>query len=94
MKIHIVQAGETVSKILKKYNMTENDFSILNPDSRYRQYEVGDKIRVKENNIDTHKIIEDISSLYQNKMVSKDDLEEQKYICPHCKNIILIPKLN
>ncbi len=93
MKIHIVQAGETVDKILKKYNMSENDFSVLNPDSLYRQYEVGDKIRVKDNN-STQQIIEDISSLYQSKKVSVDDLEDQKYICPHCKNIILIPKSN
>lgn len=93
MKIHIVQAGETVDKILKKYNMSENDFSVLNPDSLYRQYEVGDKIRVKDNN-NTQQIIEDISSLYQSKKVSVNDLEDQKYICPHCKNIILIPKSN
>jgi len=93
MKIHILQAGETVEKILKKYNMSEKDFSTLNPDARYRQYEVGDKIRVKEIN-NTQQIIDDISTLYQNKKVSISDLEDQKYICPHCKNIILIPKSN
>ena len=90
MKFHIVQAGETLETIKKKYNMNDSEFSLLNPDSSFKQYSIGDMVRVKD--IDkTSKIVDDIESLYSSKGKSKT-FEGKKYICPHCKNIIIIPE--
>ena len=36
------------------------------------------------------KIVDDISSIYTSN--EEESTEDEKYICPHCKNIILIPK--
>ena len=89
MKFHIVQAGETIDFIKNKYKMDDKEFSILNPDCKFRKYNIGDSVRVKENDNAT-KIVEDIENIYETKgnVVTK---EEKKYICPHCKNIIIIP---
>lgn len=90
MKFHIVQAGETLESIKKKYNMDDREFSLLNPDSRFKQYSIGDRVRVKD--IDnTSKIVENIESIYNSKIEKKEGMDK-KYICPHCKNIIIIPE--
>ena len=90
MKFHIVQAGETLDLIKKKYNMNDKEFSILNPDSGFKQYTTGDRVRVKD--VDsTNKIVKDIENIYSSKGNDKEKIEK-KYICPHCKNIIIIPE--
>ena len=89
MKFHIVQAGETLDFIKKKYKMNDKEFSILNPDCTFKKYNVGDSVRVKEVD-NASKIVESIENIYENKGESKEK-EEKKYICPHCKNIIIIP---
>ena len=88
MKFHIVQVGEDVSKICSLYNIEKETLEKLNQTINSRNLIVGEKLRViaKEDK----KIVEDISSLYINN--DKEDIEDEKYICPHCKNIILIPK--
>ena len=89
MKFHIVQAGETLDFIKKKYKMNDKEFSILNPDSAFKKYGVGDSVRVKESD-NASKIVENIETIYESKGEIKGK-EDKKYICPHCKNIIIIP---
>jgi hypothetical protein len=88
VKFHIVQAGETLDFIKKKYNMDDKEFSLLNPDSGFKQYSIGDRVRVKDSS--ANKIVKDIENIYSSKGISKEN-REKKYICPHCKNIIIIP---
>ena len=90
MKFHIVQAGEDVEFIKKKYKMNDEEFSFLNPECRYKKYNIGDRVRVKE--VDASKIVEDINTIYSSKDNIIKGKEEKKYICPHCKNIIIIPE--
>lgn len=88
MKYHIVQIGEDISKICQIYGMERETLEKLNPTINSRNLIVGEKIRilVKEDK----KILDDISSIYTND--KKDEEQEEKYICPHCKNIIIIPR--
>lgn len=89
MKFHIVQAGETIASIKEKYKMNDKEFSLLNPDSGVKQYSIGDRVRVKDVD-DTTKIVKNIENIYSSKVETKEK-REKKYICPHCKNIIIIP---
>lgn len=88
MKFHIVQVGEDVNKICEIYNIDRNVLEKLNPTINSRSLIVGEKLRVilKEDK----KIVDDISSIYTSN--EEESTEDEKYICPHCKNIILIPK--
>lgn len=88
MQFHIVQVGEDITKICKLYNMDKEVLEKLNPTINCRSLVAGEKLRilVKEDK----KIVDDISSLYTKDSI--DDSSDEKYICPHCKNIILIPK--
>ena len=88
MKYHIVQVGEDISKICNLYNMEKETLEKLNPTINSRSLIVGEKLRIIEK--EDKKIVEDISSIYTNKQ--EEEIEDEKYICPHCKNIILIPK--
>ena len=88
MKFHIVQVGEDVNKICTIYNIDKGTLEKLNPTINSRSLIVGEKLRVIEK--EEKKIVEDISSIYTNKV--EEDIQDEKYICPHCKNIILIPK--
>ena len=85
MKFHIVQVGENKEKIAKLYNVDIEDISKLNPTINNRELIVGEKIKIGENNV-----VDDISEIYLANQ--KEIIEEEKYICPHCKNIIIIPK--
>ena len=86
MKFHIVQVGENKEKIAKLYNIDIEDITKLNPTINNRELIVGEKIKIGN---DTS-IVDDISEIYIANQ--KEVVEEDKYICPHCKNIILIPK--
>lgn len=85
MRFHIVQVGEDKEKIAKMYNVEIDDIYKLNPTINNRELIVGEKIRIGDNNI-----VSDISDIYINNQ--KEIIEEEKFICPHCKNIIIIPK--
>lgn len=86
MKFHIVQVGESKEKIAKLYNMDIEDISKLNPTINNRELIVGEKIKVGNDN----SIVDDITEIY---IASQKEISiEDKYICPHCKNIIIIPK--
>ncbi len=88
MKYHIVQLGEDINKICKMYGMERETLEKLNPTINSRSLIAGEKLRIviKEDK----KILDDISSIYTND--KKDEDQEEKYICPHCKNIIIIPR--
>lgn len=86
MKFHIVQVGEDKEKIAKLYNLDVEDIAKLNPTINNRELIVGEKIKIG----DGSNIVEDISEIYIANQ--KEIVEEEKYICPHCKNIIIIPK--
>ena len=86
MKFHIVQVGENKEKIAKLYNVEVEVISKLNPTINNRELIVGEKIKIGEGN----NIVEDISEIYIAKQ--NNEVEEEKYICPHCKNIIIIPR--
>ena len=88
MKFHIVQVGEDINKICSIYNIERETLERLNPTINSRNLMVGEKIRVIHK--EETKFVDDISSIYINN--KNDDFDDEKYICPHCKNIILIPK--
>lgn len=89
MKYYIIKKGDTIDSILNKFGITYQNFISLNDGDFKDLIKVGNKIIVEDNNYSrTYK--DDINRIYQNKNIEKD--EEIKYICPHCKNIILIPK--
>lgn len=85
MKFHIVQVGESKEKIAKLYNIDVDDISKLNPTINNRELIIGEKIKIGNDTI-----VDDISEIYITNQ--KETIEEEKYICPHCKNIIIIPK--
>lgn len=88
MKFHIVKHGEDKEKIAKLYNLNLEDITRLNPTINNRELIVGEKIKIGDSN---DSIIENITKIYSDS--SKDEnIKEEMYICPHCKNIILIPK--
>ena len=88
MKFHIVQVGEDVNKICDIYGIEKQTLEKLNPTINSRNLIVGEKLRVilKEDK----KLVEDITSIYTT--TNTEDNQDEKYICPHCKNIILIPR--
>jgi len=86
MKFHIVKLGEDKEKIAKLYNMDLEDIYKMNPTINNRELIVGEKIKVSESST----IIENISKIYLDSSSSED--KEEMYICPHCKNIIIIPR--
>lgn len=88
MKFHIVQVGEDINKICNLYGIEKDILEKLNPTINSRSLIVGEKLRIIEK--EEKKIVEDISSIYTKDQ--KEDMLDEKYICPHCKNIILIPR--
>ena len=88
MKFHIVQIGEDIEKICDIYGIEKETLEKLNPTINSRNLIVGEKLRVISK--EDKKIVDDISSIYTNNEF--EDNQDEKYICPHCKNIILIPK--
>ena len=89
MKYYIVKKGDTIDSILNKYGITYQNFISLNNGNFKDLIKEGNKIII-ENNVYNRTYKDDINRIYQNKNNEKD--EDIKYICPHCKNIILIPK--
>ena len=83
MFFHFVKKNESIDYILNEYGMTLDEFKLLNTNIDYKKLEQGMKIIVK-NKVINNKPLEE-KDIY-------DDEKFAKYICPHCKNIILIPK--
>ena len=88
MKFHIVKHGEDKEKIAKLYNVDLEDITKMNPTINNRELIVGEKIKISDNS----NTIENISKIYLESSNNSDEQKEEMYICPHCKNIIIIPK--
>ena len=88
VKFHIVKFGEDKEKIAKLYNLDLEDITKLNPTINNRELIVGEKIKITDNNAS---MIENISKIYVDSSKS-EEMQEEMYICPHCKNIIIIPR--
>jgi hypothetical protein len=88
VKFHIVKQGENKETIAKLYNLELDDIHKLNPTINNRELVVGEKIRVGDKR---ETLIENINKIYLDKS-NKEDFDEEMYICPHCKNIIIIPR--
>jgi LysM repeat protein len=88
MKFHIVKLGENKEKIAKLYNMELEEITRLNPTINTRDLIVGEKIKISN---DDETLIESINKIYSSSSKS-DGEKEEMYICPHCKNIIIIPR--
>lgn len=88
MKFHIVQVGEDINKICSIYGIEREVLEKLNPTINSRSLIVGEKLKIVTK--EDKKIVEDINSIYTKDQ--DEEIQDEKYICPHCKNIILIPK--
>lgn len=89
MKYYIVKKGDTIDKILKNYGLTYQYFISLNEGNVKDLFKEGNKIKIgnirNDGNYKTN-----INKIYQEEKNEKD-IDEQ-YICPYCKNIIVITK--
>ena len=91
MQYYIVKKDDTLDKILNKFGLTYQKFISLNNSNINDLIRVGNKILVNNNYLNrTYK--DDINKIYLENKINNE--EEIKYICPHCKNIIIIPKQN
>ena len=83
MKVHIVSKYDTLDKIINNYAISLNELKAANPEIDFYTLKAGDRITIEHN-----------KSLFKHvdNDVVIDSEEYQKYICPHCKQIILIPK--
>jgi len=89
MKYYIVKKGDTIDKILNNFGITYQNFISLNNGSIKDLIKEGNKIKIGDYRID-FSIKENINKIYQNnKNINEDEVQ---YICPYCKNIIIIPK--
>lgn len=90
MRYHIVKKGDSVDKIINMYGITYQNYINLNGNNLTRILEVGEKIKIGDIRSKKNESVSKINSLYKNQ--DDLDLHYQKYICPHCKNVIIIPK--
>lgn len=90
MRYHIVKQGDSVDKIINMYGITYQNYINLNGNELSRILKVGEKIKIGDLRRKNNDSISKINSLYKNN--ENLDLNYQKYICPHCKNVIIIPK--
>ena len=90
MRYHIVKVGDSVDKIINMYGITYQNYINLNGDDLKRKLDIGEKIKIgdiRRKNID---YISKINEIYLTNI--DEELNYQKYICPHCKNVIIIQK--
>lgn len=83
MKFHIIGPYDSLDKIVNEYAINIEDLKSANPNIDLFSLKTGDKLIIKKANVTFKEIEENIK-------IESD--EYQKYICPHCKNVILIPK--
>ena len=83
MKVHIYNKYDTLDKIINQYAITLNELKKANENLDLFNLKEGDKIIINHSK----------TSFYEhNEEIPLSNDEYQRYICPHCKNIILIPK--
>ncbi len=90
MRYHIVKLGDNVDKIINMYGITYQNYINLNGNDLKRNLDVGEKIKIGEIRRKKIDSVTKINDIYKEN--HDIDLSYQKYICPHCKNIIIIPK--
>lgn len=90
MRYHIVKPEDTIDAILNKYGITYQQYINLNGDKITKRLLVGEKIKIGDIRVSKDTLDYNINNLYERNIYN--DSNEQKYICPHCKNIIIIPK--
>ena len=83
MKVHIYSKYDTLDKIINNYAISLNELKKVNQNLDLFNLKEGDRI-----------LIEHHKTLFKENEneVDLDKEQSQKYICPHCKQIILIPK--
>jgi LysM repeat protein len=85
MKYHIVKEDDNLHSIAKNYGVSEEDLIEINFNEVFG---LGKKIKIPQKR--DKNITKNIDDIYVNNIQS-NKREDEKYICPFCKNIILIP---
>lgn len=89
MRYYIIKKDDTLDKILNNFGLTYQNFISMNSGNLNDIIKVGNKIKIGELrqslNFKTN-----INKIYQE--TSIDNNIETEYICPYCKNIIIINK--
>lgn len=84
MKYHIIKENDSLKSLADKYGVSVDDLVEINFNEVFG---LGKKIKIPEKR--DKNITKNIDSIYQGDKASFND--DEKYICPFCKNIILIP---
>lgn len=89
MRYYIIKKDDTLDKILNNFGLTYQNFISMNSGNLNDIIKVGNKIKIGELrqslNFKTN-----INKIYQETNI--DNNIETEYICPYCKNIIIINK--
>ena len=89
MRYYIIKKDDTLDKILNNFGLTYQNFISMNSGNLTDIIKVGNKIKIGELrqslNYKTN-----INKIYQETNI--DNNIETEYICPYCKNIIIINK--
>lgn len=89
MRYYIIKKDDTLDKILNNFGLTYQNFISMNSGNLNDIIKVGNKIKIGELrqslNYKTN-----INKIYQETNI--DNNIETEYICPYCKNIIIINK--
>lgn len=89
MRYYIIKKDDTLDKILNNFGLTYQNFISMNSGNLNDIIKVGNKIKIGELrqslNYKTN-----INKIYQETNI--DNNIETEYICPYCKNIIVINK--
>ena len=84
MKYHIIKENDSLESLADKYGVSVDDLVEINFNEVFG---LGKKIKIPEKR--DKNITKNIDSIYQGDKASVKG--DEKYICPFCKNIILIP---
>lgn len=89
MNYYIVKKDDTLDKILNTYGITYQNFISLNEGNIKEIIKEGNKIKLGNLRYDFN-FKNNINRIYQSTKVEKDI--DNQFICPYCKNIVVIPK--
>ena len=84
MKYHIVKEDDNLESLASRYGVSVEDLVEIN----YNEvFGLGKKIKIPEKR--DKDITKNLEQIYQKEKTTTQG--DEKYICPFCKNIILIP---
>lgn len=86
MKCHIILENETMDSILLKYKISYSDLVKENIGFKLVNLKKGNKLIIPETRKNTN-----ITETTINTIMDGEDSSYQ-YVCPHCKNVIIVPK--